>query len=339
MITFTVGNIFDSSAQALVNTVNCEGYMGKGLAYQFKLKYPKTNLDYVKACKSGKLYIGEIHYYKEDGKYIINFPTKDKWRADSKMEYIKKGLEKLKEVIHYLKITSIAIPPLGSGNGRLNWQEVKELIVNSLSEISDIVEIIIYEPSKNYKVIPVSEPKLNTSALVLMQIKSRLRKFNDTRLQKTAYLVNIFSHSQYFKFKKHKYGPYDNAIKIISKDIAAFQDYHGTKDTSEAYQILYNKIVSASVKEKLSLLEPHINAATQYINNIKRDRDVEGIATTLYIIENECGGADENTIIKQFKNWSEDKANRFPEDLIKRYIHYLYDTNIIGKSVLGYFIL
>lgn len=78
MIKFVTGNIFESGADCLINTVNCEGFMGKGIAYQFKMRFPQNNLDYVKACKSGKLYIGTIHYFKEDGCWVVNFPTKDK---------------------------------------------------------------------------------------------------------------------------------------------------------------------------------------------------------------------------------------------------------------------
>ena len=88
MIRYTTGNIFESNAKCLVNTVNCEGYMGKGIAYQFKMRFPENNRDYVRACKYGNLRIGTIHYYIENGILIVNFPTKDKWREKSQMYYI-----------------------------------------------------------------------------------------------------------------------------------------------------------------------------------------------------------------------------------------------------------
>ena len=121
MMHYTTGDLLKSSAEALVNTVNCEGYMGKGIAYQFKMQYPENNKDYVKACKSGELTVGKLHYFKEKGKIIVNFPTKNKWRANSKIEYINDGLDELIKLIHQLNIKSIAIPPLGSGNGGLIW--------------------------------------------------------------------------------------------------------------------------------------------------------------------------------------------------------------------------
>ena len=79
-IHYVTGNLLEANVEALVNTVNCEGYMGKGLAYQFKLSYPENNKDYIKACKNGNLKIGKVHYFKENDKILRNFPTKDKWR-------------------------------------------------------------------------------------------------------------------------------------------------------------------------------------------------------------------------------------------------------------------
>ena len=85
MYSFVTGNILESHTQCLVNTVNCEGYMGKGIAYQFKKAFPKNNDDYIKACKTGELTVGKIHHFIENNKIIVNFPTKDKWREKSKI--------------------------------------------------------------------------------------------------------------------------------------------------------------------------------------------------------------------------------------------------------------
>ena len=128
MFFYTTGDLLQSDAEALVNTVNCEGYMGKGIAYQFKLKFPNNNKDYIKACKSGVLRPGKLHFYREAGKIIINFPTKDKWREKSQIKYIEDGLDSLILLIEELNIKSIAIPPLGSGNGGLVWADVKQIL-------------------------------------------------------------------------------------------------------------------------------------------------------------------------------------------------------------------
>ncbi|PSA96912.1 type II toxin-antitoxin system antitoxin DNA ADP-ribosyl glycohydrolase DarG [Bacillus halotolerans] len=335
MIIYTTGNLLSSSAEALVNTVNCEGYMGKGIAYQFKLKFPENNKDYVKACKTGELHIGKLHYFKEDGKIIVNFPTKNKWRAKSRMEYLEKGLDELVPLIEKLEIQSIAIPPLGSGNGGLVWSEVKKLIEEKLIAVDEKVQIFIYEPSQNYVAQPKVEPNLSLSALVLMNIKQHLNKFDTLRLQKTAFYMEIFSGVNYFDFTRHKYGPYDNSIAIISRNIKEFQKYHGVNNTEEAYGILYNKIVSGQVEFKLGTLEPFIEKAAEYVNTLRSNHELECLSTITYLLK-EKEELSQEEIVDEFKCWSEDKANRFSEEEIINGIEKLFDTEIIEKTLMGY---
>lgn len=335
MIIYTSGDLLKSSAEALINTVNCEGYMGKGIAYQFRLQFPENNKDYVRACKIGELQIGKLHHFKEGNKVIINFPTKNKWREKSKMEYVEKGLDELVKLIETLGIMSVAIPPLGSGNGGLIWAEVKKLIEEKLAVVNDDVQIYIYEPSQNYVSQPKEEPKLSLSALVLMEIKDHLNKFDTLRLQKTAFFMDVFSKQSYFNFTRHKFGPFDNSIAIISRNIKEFQKYHGVKNTQEAYRILCNKIISDNVESKLTLLQPFIKKASDYVNTLKTNHELECISTITYlIIEN--GELNEEEIVNQFKMWSEDKAKRFSEDDILNGIDRLYDTNVIEKTLMGY---
>ena len=339
MFFYTTGDLLKSEAEALVNTVNCEGYMGKGIAYQFKLRYPENNNDYVKACKRGELRPGKLHYFKEDGKIIINFPTKDKWRAKSKMEYIEEGLWELKKVISNLEIKSIAIPPLGSGNGGLNWPEVKKVIELVLEGIADIVDIYIYEPSGNsYSLTPAKEPKLSTSAYVLMKIKSNLNRFGTMRLQKTCYFMDLFSPVKFFKFKKHKYGPYDHAIEVISRDIREFQNYHGTSSTEEAEKILYNKIISESVENKISDIMPNLLRACEFVNSVSTNTELECLSTICYLIEEQKALFEED-IIQGFKEWSDDKAKRFNENMIHYGIIRLVNEHIIEEGLAGYQII
>ena len=137
MISYVTGNLFDSEAQALVNTVNTVGVMGKGIALQFKEAYPDNYRIYRKACKENKFSVGQMlvttinDMYRGQKRYIINFPTKTDWRKPSEYIYIEKGLEALKKEIIERGIESIAIPPLGSSNGGLNWQQVKEMIISA----------------------------------------------------------------------------------------------------------------------------------------------------------------------------------------------------------------
>lgn len=337
MITYVTGDLLQSEAQCLVNTVNCEGYMGKGIAYQFKLAFPENNIDYVKACKTGKLHIGTLHYYQEKGKIIINFPTKDKWRAKSKIEYIEVGLDQLVKLIINLKISSIALPPLGSGNGGLIWADVKQLIEKKLSPLTTNgqLDVQVYEPSKNYVAKPTLEPQLSLSALILMQIKLHLNKFNRLRLQKAAYLVNVFGKQNYFHFVKHNYGPYDHGIEVVSKRIKEFQQYYNVRSTAEAYDIAYKKLTSETVDSKLNTFIPLIERATDYVNEISADSHLECITTLLFLLETN-GPTSEADLVKSFQSWSDDKAKRFSKEAILNGINYLYDTRLIEKSLMGY---
>ena len=337
MFKFVTGDLLASDAYALVNTVNCEGYMGKGIAYQFRLRFPEMNSEYVRKCKSHELAPGTLHVYNVGNKLIINFPTKNKWREKSKMEYIISGLDDLIKIIDKYNITSIAIPPLGSGNGGLIWSEVKQVIIDKLSFLSDKVDIMIYEPSHNYKTVAAAEPELSLSALILMQIKLKLDKnhFNKIGLQKTAYFMNILSNTDYFHFKKAKYGPFDHSIEIVSKSIKEFQEYHGVKSTKEAYEILIQKLISRKVQEQLDFYMPFIADAAAFTNHFKTTEDVEGAGTALFIIQQNYP-LDLSGVIAGFKGWSQDKANRFSEKSIIKAVNELETYGFIEDALCGY---
>ena len=136
------GNIFASTAQVLVNPVNTEGIMGSGLAFQFKIRYMGMFHEYIRECRSGVLDIGKPTIYKTSYKWILNFPTKRKWKDPSELEYIIQGLEMLVETYQELGIQSIAFPKLGCGYGNLEWSEVKQVMEKYLGKLP--IEILIY---------------------------------------------------------------------------------------------------------------------------------------------------------------------------------------------------
>lgn len=334
MFIYNTGDMFKSEADCLINTVNCEGYMGKGIAYQFKLLFPENNKDYINACKTGSLRIGTLHYYVEKGKTIINFPTKNKWRENSQIDYIEKGLNELVHLLPTLNVHTIAVPPLGCGNGGLEWTEVRLLIEKKLKELSERYTFILYEPSKSYKQIATSIPQMSVSSLVLMDIKMKLNRFNKIRLQKASYFTNIFYNEEYFKFDKYHYGPYTYSIDIISRNIRQFQSYYGLNDTKDTYDMVYKIICSDKTNKTLEAIRPAIIKATNYVNSIKSDKGLEGISTVLYLLQkNE--EMDSDRIIKEFKMWSEDKDNRFSAQYIMECIGYLLDTGIIEMGFFG----
>ena len=133
------------SVHAIVNTVNCVGVMGKGIALQSKKAWPANFRAYYNACNAGKVKPGRMFIYYTGNQYIINFPTKDHWREDSQIEFIQDGLVDLIKQIKELQILSIAIPPLGCGNGGLNWLEVKPLIVSAFTAVPEVT-VYLFEP-------------------------------------------------------------------------------------------------------------------------------------------------------------------------------------------------
>jgi O-acetyl-ADP-ribose deacetylase (regulator of RNase III) len=138
------GNILDSRMQSRVNTINCVGVMGKGIALSFKQKYPEMFNDYKKRCQLNQVKLGHPYIYSENNsRYIINFPTKKHWKDDSKLEWIEAGLKQLVINIKKWKITSLAIPPLGCTNGGLKWKDVRPLIYFYLSPIGIPIEIYV----------------------------------------------------------------------------------------------------------------------------------------------------------------------------------------------------
>lgn len=172
---------------------------------------------------------------------------------------------------------------------------------------------------------------------MLMDIKHRLQRFNKLRLQKTAFFMDVLSGEQYFKFQKYKYGPYDNGIDIISRNIKEFQDYHGVKKTDEAYQTLYNKLVSDHVNLKMQTLQPFVKEAAELVNKFSSDHELECVSTITYLLKDNKE-LDEDEIVSAFKAWSKDKADRFSESEIKKGIETLYEIRIIEKLLMGYVI-
>lgn len=334
MIEYVKGNMFECDADCLINTVNCEGFMGKGIAYQFKLRFPENNKSYIKACKSGELKVGKVHYYIENNITIVNFPTKNKWREDSRLEYIETGLDYFIGILPELGVKRIAIPPLGCGNGGLLWADVKKIIENKFAALVDKYDFLIFEPSISYKAIPKRPPQISLSGLVLLDIRLNLKKFNSIRLQKAGYFVNLFLEEEYFKFDKWKYGPYSHSIDIVARNIKEYQKYYGIDNSQTTFEQIYQVICSEKIDNKFNKLHIAVKKSTEYINIIQTDKKLEGVATVLYLVQN---GVPKNKkeLVESFRNWSEDKAKRFSDKYILECICYLEDTAIISIDICG----
>lgn len=149
MIIETTGNLLKADAEALVNAVNIVGVMGKGLALQFREAFPECFKSYKAACQTGELTTGKMHIFATkhatNPRYIINFPTKRHWRDKSRLEDIESGLQALVQTVKDCKINSIAVPPLGCGNGGLDWNTVSPLIRSAFQQAPD-VRVLLYLP-------------------------------------------------------------------------------------------------------------------------------------------------------------------------------------------------
>jgi len=145
MISFVDGNLFDNKYDIVVNTINCKGVMGKGVALEFKKRYPKMYREYRKACLRNEIKPGDIWVWKRDDEWVVNFATKDHWRFPSKYSYIDDGLEKLKAYLSDFNDISIGIPPLGCGNGGLDWKIVSKKMENQLNNLS--CNIVLFNPA------------------------------------------------------------------------------------------------------------------------------------------------------------------------------------------------
>ncbi len=305
--------------------------MGKGIAYQFKLEYPKNFESYALSCKKGELRPGLLHIFNEDGKTIVNFPTKDKWRAKSRYEFISDGLKTLKSEILGRSIKSIAIPPLGCGNGGLEWEKVKELIQSELSELED-VKIDLYEPSKSYKSQPKKEPSLSLSHYLVMEIKPHLHKFSRFRLQKTAFLIDYLNNSDYFKFEAHHYGPYSHSLDIVTKEISEYQNYHKS-ETNDAKRILEKKLQSENFYRSVKNQEQLILSASQLVNKTEDNQELELLTTILFVIHKKTPTTQQE-IISTIAKWSDRKHRLFSEQSIIEKIQALESLDIIKTDFL-----
>ena len=334
MIRFVTGDIIESNSSCLVNTVNCEGFMGKGIAYQFKKRFPENEKEYIKACRNGQLTIGKIFVSNEDGKIIINFPTKDKWREKSQYSFIEQGMNYLVEYLKNSNIKSIAIPPLGCGNGGLEWINVKSILLKYLEPIQKEMDIAIYEPSKYYKNKPLNSPKLTSSHLLLIKIKGKLDRFSNLRLHKTAFFMNLFADEDFFKFDEYKYGPYSHSIDICGRTIKEFQDYYSIS-TVQAESIVFNNLVSESVVGILKKYEIPILKAASFANSIHSDKQLEIVSTILYLVKNNPDKTLD-TLYNEYLKWPKENINIINEKILYDTIMNLEKSSIICNTLLGF---
>jgi O-acetyl-ADP-ribose deacetylase (regulator of RNase III) len=248
MITFTQGNLLEARVEALVNTVNTVGVMGKGIALMFKERFDENFRRYAAACKAkevqtGKMFVTPVH--ELDGpRWIVNFPTKQHWRAPSRMEWVVDGLQDLRRFLIEQQVKSIAIPPLGAGNGGLEWAEVREQIEQALGDLE--IDILVFEPTKQYQNVAkrAGVEKLTPARALIAELVRRYwvlgMECSLLEIQKLAWFLeraiercNPDDNPLNLQFAPHKYGPYANRLDHLLNNLDGSY-LHSEKRISDA---------------------------------------------------------------------------------------------------------
>ena len=232
MMRFKVGDLLAEDAEALVNTVNCVGVMGRGIALQFKKAFPGNFRAYAKACKRGEVRPGRMFVFETgqlaNPRYIINFPTKRHWRGNSRIEDVQAGLQDLATVIHERDIRSIAVPPLGSGLGGLEWSDVRPRIERALGEF-DNLDVVVFEPSGPPEPERMArsreEPRMTPGRAALVGLMDQYLKglldphVTLLEVHKLMYFMQAAGERLKLRFAKGLYGPYAENLRHVLNEV------------------------------------------------------------------------------------------------------------------------
>lgn len=326
MIQFKQANLLESDAQAIVNTVNTVGVMGKGIALQFKNQYPHNYKLYAAACKAKEVVVGKMFVTEENSllggkKIIINFPTKTDWRKPSEYSYIENGLQDLVKVIEDKNIKSIAIPPLGAGNGGLDWNKVKELIELHLSHLD--CEVQIYQPNAIIQeALKKERVKLTPPRAMLLAVLFDLVKngefVSEFTAEKIAYFLQRFGAKEAFKleFQPNFYGPYSGKVKHVLYYLnGSYISGYSSKDKKPfdelGLMLDAEKEVNEYLDAKVNIAYKEIVEKTKaFLSGFYADFGLELLSTVDFIIEDKKTKSIEE-ISKHLIEWSDRKKTLF----------------------------
>lgn len=351
MIKVQIGDLFDSKMQTRVNTVNCVGVMGKGIAKLFKQKYPEMFEDYADRCRSQEIEEGVPYLYTDMfGNRILNFPTKNHWKGLSNLESIKKGLDIIIENYQEWGIESIAFPPLGCGNGGLLWQQVGPIMYQKLSLLGIPIEIYApYGTEKKYlsnefltgapdvsAKAQILDKEIPGSWIILLEIIHRLGKMKytvqigNTVFQKICYMTSLIGLDTGLQFKKGRYGPY-------SPDIQRIYDVFGRENLIRIskhgnYTKIETGIEYPSLRDKRSDLllehEEEISRVVDLFSRIKSAEHAEEIGTIMYALDKKTEGGkidfvSEDEFYRFILSWKKDWDTPQKKESVASSIRYL----------------
>lgn len=327
VIRFTTGDILEADAEALVNTVNCVGVMGRGIALHFKNAYPDNFKAYAAACDRGDVKPGRM-FVHETGqlspRWIINFPTKRHWRSKSRMEDVEAGMDALVGEIRKRGIGSIAIPPLGSGLGGLDWKQVRPVIERALEEMPE-VEAVIYEPGGGAsEEKAATRPEMTPGRAALVGLMRRyLMAMMDTsisllEIHKLMYFLQAAGEPLRLEYEKGTYGPYARNLRHVLQRVNGYfiAGYKADAD-SPTEQV---ELLPGAVEEANAFLEGHQETKGRFdrvgdlVSGFETPFGLELLATAHWVVAHEQ--ARDQSIEETFYRWGPRKA-QFQPDQIK----------------------
>ena len=350
MIHYIKGNLLESEAEALVNTVNTVGVMGKGIALQFREQYPENYRVYKNACANNELRVGKMLVVDDSSltsgkKTIINFPTKIHWRRPSEYSYIEEGLKALRSEIEERGISSIAIPPLGSHNGGLDWRRVKQMIEDALCDIA--CDVYLYEPSEAISErMKAERTKLTPARAMLLTMMGDLTRNGEFAsvfaAEKIIYFLQRFGAEHIFKIKymPYFYGPYSGgkvAHVLYALNGSYIRGMGGMNnrpfdyiwlldDTEEAVQKYFAE--SSGAAELLAICDRTKAFLRDYYSNYS----LELLSSVDFLLESSPSLRDwrsmdeENvvdTLTHEIQQWSRRKEQMFKKNQLKEAYKYL----------------
>ncbi len=336
MIKYEQGNLLKAEAEALVNTVNCVGVMGKGIALQFKQAFPKNFKLYEKACKAGDIQLGQMFIVATHNlfypKYIINFPTKQHWKTKSRLEDIKKGLEDLVNEVKCRAIRSIAVPPLGCGNGGLDWGEVRPIIEKAFADLPE-VEVLLYAPSEiaqnDYakKSMATELPEMTSARAVLIKLIEAYRRnmpdylLGKLEIQKLAYFVQADGEPLRLRYVKDQFGPYaDNLNHVLQRLEGHYIQGYGAESKRAEIYLLEGAVEAADrVLQNAQTAQKRLLRVSQLVEGYETPYGMELLATVHWVTKEDPEAAKNPEVaIARVYDWSERKRTTFRPEHIRR---------------------
>lgn len=326
MISFTQGNLLEAEVEAVVNTVNTVGIMGKGIALMFKEKFPENFLAYAQACKNNEVRTGKMFVTESQQlfgpKLIINFPTKTHWRARTKIAWIKEGLEDLVQVIKDKDVRSVAVPPLGCGNGGLDWSDVRPLIFDALGDIEGL-EVIVYEPTSKYQNVAKRRgvEKLTPARALISEIVRRYCllgiECSILEVQKLAWFIERgirraeVDDPLKLNFSANKYGPYSDKLRHLldSLDGSYLKCDKRLADAEPLDLIWFNELKKDHVHAYLTSGEckQYVGAlewTSRVIDGFESPLGMELLATIDWLLERENVERSTNSVVEGLRTWT-----------------------------------